>query len=140
MTRPTAIQKILSLNDTGETGGHQSGILIPRREEILHFFPELSKKEKNPRVMITFTDDLQQQWMFSYIYYNNRFYGGTRNEFRLTRMTRYMGQHNLKAGDVLTLRRDIDSIYTVEHTVVHERTTSSDKVLKLGDNWKVVSI
>jgi hypothetical protein len=140
MTRPNAIQKILSLNDSGETGGHQSGILIPRREEILSFFPELSKKEKNPRIMITFSDDLQQQWMFSYIYYNNRFYGGTRNEFRLTRMTRYMRQHNLKAGDVLTLRRDTDSIYTVEHTVAHERIASSDKVLKLGDNWKVVSI
>ena len=28
------IAKVLSANDTGETGGHQAGILVPREERL----------------------------------------------------------------------------------------------------------
>ena len=34
-----AIEKTLSKNDTGETGGHQAGILVPKEPDILGFFP-----------------------------------------------------------------------------------------------------
>ena len=40
-----SISKILSANDTGETGGHQAGILVPKQEEILSFFPPLERRE-----------------------------------------------------------------------------------------------
>jgi len=42
-----AIKKVLSANDSGETGGHQAGILIPKNQDILSFFPVLGNSEKN---------------------------------------------------------------------------------------------
>ncbi len=45
--RPTRITKVLSANDTGETGGHQAGMLVPKEGRILAFFPSLDPSEKN---------------------------------------------------------------------------------------------
>ncbi|NTV92116.1 MAG: hypothetical protein HGA72_02195 [Chlorobiaceae bacterium] len=137
--RTNAIEKILSRNDTGETGGHQAGILIPKKHEILSFFSALGESEKNPRLLITFKDDIGEQWSFSFIYYNNKFFGGTRNEYRLTGMTRYMNAYNLKSGDTITLSRDIDGFYSVKYRKVGVQKTSSGR-LKLGNSWKVVKI
>lgn len=138
-TRTEAIEKILSRNDTGETGGHQAGILIPKKPEILSFFPDLNSSEKNPRVLITFHDHIGEQWAFSFIYYNNKFFGGTRNEYRLTGMTKYMNAHNLKSGDMLTLSRDQDGFYSVKYrrNGVHQPHSGP---LKLSNSWKVVKI
>lgn len=137
--RTDAIEKILSRNDTGETGGHQAGILIPKKLEILSFFPELNKNEKNPRFLITFHDNIGEQWAFSFIYYNNKFFGGTRNEYRLTGMTRYMNAYNLKSEDTLTLSRDRDGIYSVKYKKVGDQA-KKDGPLKLSNSWKVVKI
>src|SRR5690242_8713672 len=100
------ISKVLSLNDTAETGAHQAGILVPKRAEILAFFPTLDGTLKNPRVMLRFLDTAGGAWDFAFIYYNNRFFGGTRNEYRLTRMTPFLRGHGLRAGDTVTLRCD----------------------------------
>lgn len=140
MNRTRAITKTLSRNDTGETGGHQAGILIPKREEILSFFPELNKDEKNPRYLITFVDSFGERWSFSFIYYNNSFFGGTRNEYRLTGMTRFMKAYNLKAGDELTLKRDGDGFYTISYSRNKVTSAFVDGKLKLGNSWKVVKI
>lgn len=138
-TRTNAIEKMLSRNDTGETGGHQAGILIPKSTEILSFFPLLKSTEKNPRIQITFNDHVGEQWSFSFIYYNNRFFGGTRNEYRLTGMTRYINAYNLKSGDTLTLSRNDDGFYSVNYkkNIVKKK---SDEPLKLSNSWKVVKI
>jgi len=140
MVRTGAIQKRLSRNDTGETGGHQAGILIPKREEILSFFPKLNKGEKNPRSIITFSDSFGEHWVFSFIYYNNSFFGGTRNEYRLTGMTRFMNAHNLKTGDELTFKRDENGFYTIRYSRMNDIPTLSRGVLKLGNSWKVIKI
>lgn len=137
--RTNAIEKILSRNDTGETGGHQAGILIPKKSEILSFFPELNSEEKNPRFLIAFHDHIGEQWSFSFIYYNNKFFGGTRNEYRLTGMTRYMNVYNLKSGDTLTLSRDEDGFYSVKYRKKGGQKTNSGP-LKLSNSWKVVKI
>ena len=84
------ISKVLSANDTGETGGHQAGLLIPKQERILSFFPSLDASTLNPRAHLQFEDDVGALWEFAFIYYNNGLFGGTRNEYRLTRMTRFM--------------------------------------------------
>ncbi|HHT9167051.1 MULTISPECIES: EcoRII N-terminal effector-binding domain-containing protein [Legionella] len=137
--RTNAIEKILSRNDTGETGGHQAGILIPKNQEILSFFPSFDSNEKNPRFLITFKDHLGEQWSFSFIYYNSKFFGGTRNEYRLTSMTRYMNAYNLKSGDTLTLSRNFDGFYYVNYKKIdiHKK---GDEPLKLSNSWKVVKI
>lgn len=139
ITRTNAIEKMLSRNDTGETGGHQAGILIPKKPEIQSFFPELNNEEKNPRFLISFHDHMGEQWSFSFIYYNNKFFGGTRNEYRLTGMTRYMNAYNLKSGDTLTLSRDVNGFYSVKYQKDGVKKTGSGP-LKLSHSWKVVKI
>jgi hypothetical protein len=135
--RPTAITKEMSRNDSGETGGHQAGILIPKDDCILAFFPELNPREKNPRHHIVFLDPVGERWTFAFIYYNNRFFGGTRNEYRLTCMTPFIRSHNLKAGDRLTLHR-VGHAYRITYRRVGEQEASG--ILKLGTTWKVVPI
>ena len=133
-----AISKVLSPNDLGETGGHQAGILIPKQPEILGFFPSLTKEVKNPRHLLTFRDDHGGRWDFPFIYYNGKFFGGTRNEFRLTGMTGYFREAGLVAGDELILEKGAAGGRRIAFR--RARATSlEDGVLRLGGGWKVVS-
>ncbi|WP_088034867.1 EcoRII N-terminal effector-binding domain-containing protein [Evansella clarkii] len=133
-----SISKILSANDTGETGGHQAGILIPKTGEILPFFPQLGIETKNPRAKLRFIDSSEEEWDFMFIYYNNKFYNGTRNEYRLTGMTAFIREYNLKAGDKIILSRESDGRKLIKHE--RSQTNDSESVLKLGSSWKVVKI
>ena len=132
-----AISKILSENDVGETGAHQAGILVPKENEILSFFPALDSKEKNPRVLLYFEDESGSKWEFAFIYYNNKFFGGTRNEYRLTRMTGFFGSQNVRSGDELILLKDTDGKRKIKYkrsrSVIHDKS-----ILKLGTGWKVI--
>ena len=98
-----SFEKLLSANDVGATGSHQAGILVPKGNvELLTFFPLLDVKEKNPDAWITCEDEGGQEWQLRYIYYNSRIHGlGTRNEFRLTHLTKFLKRNNAKVGDVL---------------------------------------
>ena len=146
--KPTAITKVLSLNDTGETGGHQAGILVPKNSEVLTFFPDLGCEEKNPRVSMYFTDESGKIWKLNFIYYNNKFFDakGTRNEYRLTGMTAYFRTKGLKAGDSITLTHledgsDIIRYHRVDNPQVEIVTDASGKIKKkltLGTNWRVI--
>lgn len=135
--KTNAITKVLSANDTGETEGHQAGTHIPKSSSLLSFFPRLNELRKNPRVPLHFTDQEGKTWAFSFIYYNNKFFGGTRNEYRLTGMTKYMRRYNLKAGDRLTLYRDDRDHHRIEHEKSVEEPSD---VLRLGSSWKVIRI
>jgi len=137
-TRANAISKELSRNDAGETGAHQAGILIPKDPRFLSFFPKLNTNTKNPRFHITFRDNLSTKWIFAFIYYNNIDFGGTRNEYRLTRMTKFIRGHNLHAGDTITLTRDTGGLYSVSY--LRRRTVDATGTLKLGSSWIIVSI
>lgn len=140
MMRPKMITKELSANDTGETGGHQAGILVPRRPELLGFFPPLNVKKYNPRVHLHFTDSSGGRWEFAFIYYNNRFFGGTRNEYRLTRMTKYIRSSGLMAGDVVELSRDDEDEYRVDFQRKNRATVNEKGALSLGSGWRVINV
>jgi Restriction endonuclease EcoRII, N-terminal len=57
------IAKTLSANDTGENGTHQAGILVPRKEDVLSFFPKLDPQQYNPRVHLRFIDGaIAESW------------------------------------------------------------------------------
>ena len=129
------VEKVLSANDTGETGGHQSGILVPKDPVILGFFPRLDASVKNPRAVLKVLDQTGRQWSFNFIYYNNRFYGGTRNEFRLTGMTDFFREFNLKAGDAVILRQLSSSGHV---NIDYRRASSNKRVLRLTGTWKVI--
>ena len=131
---PTAVEKILSANDSGETGGHQAGILVPKTGGVLEFFPSLNPRLKNPRAVIDVIDDTGAEWTFSFIYYNNRFFGGTRNEYRLTGMTEFFRRFNLKAGDRVILKR----VLPREMRITFGRSREKTNVLKLAPTWKII--
>lgn len=132
------IVKTLSANDTGETGGHQAGILVPKEPALLSFFPSLDAKLYNPRVHLRFVDDGGTFWEFAFIYYNNALFNGTRNEYRLTRMTKYIRQAKLVVGDEVILTRDGDR-YRVSHAR-KEQSKVAKGVLKLGTGWRVIQL
>ena len=146
--KPSAITKVLSMNDTGETGGHQAGILIPKGGEVLRFFPDLGCAEKNPRVAMYFTDEAGKEWKLNFIYYNNKFFDqkGTRNEYRLTGMTAYFRENGLKAGDTVTLIHGSDGIDYIQYKrnmnvnvkLSVDESGKTKKRLVLGTNWKVI--
>jgi hypothetical protein len=132
------ISKKLSANDTSETGAHQAGMLVPKDDQVLSFFPRLDNRTKNPRCHLSFIDDSGDEWVFAFIYYNNRFFGGTRNEYRLTRMSRYISEAGLKVNDEIVLTSEKDQYF-----VSYERNAAIDpesKVLVLGAGWKVIDI
>ena len=95
--------KILSRNDTGETGGHQSGISIPKSVATSEVFPKMTRMFLNPRREISFTDEGGKEWILQYIYYNDKYHGKPagkcHDEYRLTCTNAYIREHNIKAGD-----------------------------------------
>ena len=132
------IAKELSANDTGDTGGHQAGILVPKQDDILSFFPPLNPHLRNPRHLIVFRDATGARWEFAFIYYNNKFFGGTRNEYRLTRMTGYIRSHRLRPGDQIIFERDGEYRFTIDHARCGAPVRGADGVLRLGSNWVVI--
>lgn len=133
------VRKVLSANDTGETGAHQAGILVPKDPRVLEFFPSLDPSRKNPRLFLTFIDEGDASWNFSFIYYNNKFFDGTRNEYRLTRMTDFIRINNMKQGDTIVLKKDKKGLYRIY--CHHEKIGALDEngVLILRGGWKVIS-
>jgi hypothetical protein len=138
MNGQQTISKLLSANDTGETGGHQAGILVPRERQLLAFFPPLDQKKYNPRVHLNFQDSQGFNWEFAFIYYNNQFFGKTRNEYRLTRMTKYIRDSGLVVGDEIVLSRE-EGKYFVSFRRKRE-ITAPGKVLELGSGWRIIDI
>lgn len=138
------ISKILSANDTGETGGHQAGLLIPRNERILSFFPSLDSDQLNPRAHLSFEDQGGGVWEFAFIYYNNKFFGGTRNEYRLTRMTKYIRDAGLSTGDEIVMRYRFDKGYFISYlrnrNLVAAEYEEGGTVIRLGSDWKIIDI
>ena len=138
---PQTIRKTLSPNDAGETGGHQAGILIPKDSRILSFFPALDVEEPNPRCHLLFEDPAGDLWELAFIYYNNRRFGGTRNEYRLTRLTRYIRQAMLASGDEIVLHRNECGLYFIDHRFANSSaSTLREPVLRLGGGWTVIDI
>ena len=133
------IRKTLSPNDVGETSTHQAGILVPKTGGVLGFFPKLHRETKNPRCTLVFIDeDGVTRWPFEFIYYNNSQLGGTRNEYRLTGMTRYIRSKNLKAGSEIFLSKDDEGRLYI--SAGRGTAVTTEGPLKLSAGWKVVRI
>ena len=136
------IRKRLSANDVGATGAHQAGILVPKDRHILTFFPELDSSELNPRMTLVMYERADRtRWEFNFIYYNNKLFGKTRNEYRLTCMTQYLRAIDAKVDDELVFSRDENASYEVD--IVRANRTSSftmdGETLVLKGGWTVVT-
>ncbi len=136
------VEKILSANDCGLTGGHQAGALIPKDERILAFFPKLNDKEKNPRCILHFIDDSGASHRFFFIYYNTKILGcGTRNEYRLTCMTEYIRSANLKVGDTLVFSRSGGEYHVgYKRNAANDTTLGDGVILVTSGKWKVIQL
>ena len=99
-----SVEKILAANDIGVTGAHQAGILVPRDEELLRFFPQLQTGTFNPDASITCIDEDGNPWEMRYVYYNGTCFQpprSTRNEYRITCMTRFFAKWGAEVGDAV---------------------------------------
>lgn len=140
MSRARSISKIMSANDTGETGAHQAGILVPKEPDLLSFFPKLDPAKYNPRALLRFVDESGKPWDFAFIYYNNRLFGGTRNEYRLTRMTKYIRESALAVGDEIILAREDDGGYSVSFRRKRSVHVADGNILQLSSGWRIINI
>ena len=142
--KPRVVSKTLSRNDLGLTGTHQAGMHVPR--ELADFFPPLRESEKNPRAAAVAIDEDGISWNFNFIHYNNKLFGGTRHEYRLTRMTKFLRTQNLLEGDLLEFRFNPEtsrySVSTVRGTDPLERRRrrkeykGGGRIVIIGD-WEV---
>ncbi|NCU29433.1 restriction endonuclease [Candidatus Saccharibacteria bacterium] len=99
--------KFITPNDTGSTGGHQSGYHISKTAWSLFFdLPGHKGENKDKTVTILWQDDFETESRFTY-------YGtGTRNEYRLTRFGRgfhFLNDENI--GSLLVISRVADDYY-----------------------------
>lgn len=142
MTQPgKCVEKTLSRNDTGETGSHQAGLLVPKAIASSGFFPGLDPTAENPRASVPCVDENCNRWVFEFIYYNNIFRGGTRDEYRLTCMTPFLRAAGVKAGDVLVFASHHDGGYQVstrKSRMVVREPAESPGILTLRGGWKVI--
>jgi hypothetical protein len=98
--------KVLSENDVGATKTHQAGFLVPKDFVQKGLFTALPDLQLNPRVRLKIYDEVNDNYFnANFIYYNNRNFGGTRLEYRITGLTRWIKSNGLKAGDSLEIKR-----------------------------------
>ena len=100
--------KILSANDVGATGSHMAGIAIPKGDgELLSFLPKLDSSNLNPSAWIDCEIQDGVTLKLRYIYYNNRMHSptGTRNEYRITHLTKFLRDSNAKEGDYFEISK-----------------------------------
>ena len=136
------VSKPLSANDVGLTGAHQAGILVPKDERILQFFPRLVESSKNPSKIIScHVLDLDMHAEFRFVHYNNKVVeGGTRDEYRLTRMTAVLRDLNARVGDVLIFSKDGAGqiALELERSGVQREVSSVAGEYCLQGGWKIV--
>ena len=102
-----AFSKFITANDTGTTGGHQSGYHIHKQAWPL-FFENPGKKGENSEKWITIKWQNDFETASRFIYYGV----GTRNEYRLTRFGRgfpFLSDDNV--GDLLILCKKSQDYY-----------------------------
>ncbi len=123
----TAFLKALSANDVGATGAHQAGILVPKSNtELLAFLPHLDANIKNPSTWIDCIDEDGATRRLRYVYYNNSLHDvrGTRDEYRITRMTAYFRALGAREGDALEISLQAND-HRYHLRLVRQKTTAA---------------
>lgn len=132
-----SISKVLTKTDAHKGNSHEFGVAFPKKvieyaikAEIL---PELSKDIKNPIMKLHFIDETNEEWVFTYIFYNS-FYSENKQkgkkEYRLAAMTKYIKKMAPNEGDVIKLSIDDNGLRHVEIQKQHE-AAEQKKVKKI---------
>jgi hypothetical protein len=139
--------KTLSANDVGTTGGHMGGILVPKGDgELLAFLPPLDVSKLNPSAWIECQTSGGEHLRLRFVYYNNRLHvqGGTRNEYRITHLTKFLRDQGAREGDLFEISRaEDDPIYRIRifgHGAVEEQPREDDGPIRirLTTGWRRV--
>ncbi len=139
--------KTLSANDLGITGGHMGGILVPKGDgELLAFLPPLDTSTLNPSAWIDCETPDGSPLRLRFIYYNNRLHtpGGTRNEYRLTYLTKFLRHAGAKEGDLFEIAKEdgspIFSIRVISRVGTEMMGDQEDQPvrIKLTTSWRRV--
>ena len=135
-------QKVLTPNDTGETGGHQAGIAVPKQDlELIAFFPKLATKTFNPDIWITCIDPDEQIWEMRFVFYNGKTFHprkSTRNEYRITHMTKFFAKWNARSGDsVIFTSTKQEGNYRISIKKTPSEDSNTKKIVVLR-GWKAV--
>lgn len=102
-----SFSKYITANDTGATGGHQSGFHIHKNSWNL-FFDTPGEKEKNKDKFVTINWQGDFETTSRFIYYG----AGTRNEYRLTRFGKnFPFLHDENIGDLLVIVKKHEAYY-----------------------------
>jgi hypothetical protein len=131
------VTKRLTANDIGDTGGHQAGITIPKAGPMIAFFPRLDVREFNPRATLRAIDfHTNDMFDLEFIYYNGRLLGrSTRNEYRLTGLSRFLRRNDAVVGDLLRIEREDELIWlSIQRLIVDEYSSISNE-RHINDSW-----
>lgn len=137
--------KTLSANDVGTTGGHMGGILVPKGDgELLAFLPPLDALTLNPSAWIVCQTPDGDRLQLRFVYYNNRLHvqGGTRNEYRITYLTKFLRHEGAREGDLFEISRaEDDPVYRIRiirHDAAKEQPEEDDGPIRirLTTGWR----
>ena len=104
----------MSATDCGRTKTHQAGMLVPKDRALLDFLPSLCTTVENPDAQFVCVDPLGEVWNFRYVYYNKKLFGtGTRNEYRITGLTKFIKKFEIQPGDELVISRQSPGSYSI---------------------------
>lgn len=130
----TQVEKVLTRNDIGATGGHQAGIAVPKTGDMLEFFPTLDAATFNPRMKLLGIDTrFDVEFPLTYIYYNGKVHGlSSRNELRVTGLSAFFKRHRAEVGDSLLIIKITNGSYrlTLEKGNTYAGSTPTNTQLR----------
>ena len=119
--------KTLSKNDLGISGSHQAGILVPKSLVKQAFFPPLDESRQTPNCPVSVVSG-EKKYELNYVHYNSRVFGtGTRNEYRLTRLSQFFKDNDCSLGDRLVFSFNVE---TAQYSLSVERQRTQSVHLK----------
>jgi hypothetical protein len=129
--------KVLSSNDVGSTGGHQSGVVIPKSVANGGFFPHLEPSSLNPRQTLSaILHPSNKSITLNYIYYNGKLHEtSTRNEYRLTGISSFLKDVGAQEGDKLILTKVASDRYSLRLEVGGVESAEGRLVVRLSKDW-----
>lgn len=105
------VSKVLTWNDCGQGRSHQAGVHLPK-DLGRSLFGKVGESQKNPKITLSLAPFGAGANMSAVVtYYNSRKFGGTRDEFRITRISQFIRESRLRPGDSLIL--DFDPVTRV---------------------------
>jgi predicted HNH restriction endonuclease len=136
------VSTILTANDVGATGSNQVGVAVKKSGPLIEFFPPLDKAAENPDVILHAHDAHSGERLeVRYVYYNNKIRGGTRNEYRLSRISSFLTRNKAIEGDVLVISKADDGsfLFAIERLLDPSSGLGSIDYIStnLDDGWTI---